>query len=426
LIDLTGLIYRNFQSLAMKFDIHILWNPPNPIVPVDTNRVPWNEVLDQLQFNILPRLQQQINTLPKLLNLSELQEDMNGFKIQLITEVQSELDQSTDQLLSFSAGIQHKADSSPTQADDKDLRELKQFRRRGLSSQLQLVKDPLRLIFNSCSSITRELKDTTSHSHQNPKSRHTCGITQSLAYATRLIKQVMKWRISHEFILIRDYWRAEVSTYDDEIAELTDLINRAMNLPEPQDDNGKSSHALRRTLNKHAIPLAQSLIPFIKLCRFFFRTSVRNALDTIPSKSFTDMNSHQLTRLRGSAGLIEADFFVMMNSIAPYDEYPEEFATDPPESIDDTIHKIIDRLDSNLALVIRYVIPLLTNSISSPNHLKSSLLMWKNLFLTAAQNCIRAAHSYNAAAQSSDAASESSDAASQSSDTASQSSETHE
>jgi hypothetical protein len=322
---------------------------------------------------------------------------MNGSKLQLITEIQSDLNQSVDQLLLFASGIQHKTDSSPTQEeDDKDLKELKRFRRRGVAWKLRFLNQPLRLTFDSCSSAASELKDTTSQPH--PKGQLS-RITENSAIVTRSINQVIKWRISHEFILIQEYWGIiEVSSFDSEISDLTQLINRAMNLPEFEDDDGISSHG-RRSLDKHAIPLAQSLIPFLILCRFFFRKLVRIGLNTNPSKSFTDMDSYQLVTLSNSAGFLESNFFDVMNLIAPYEEQFED-ALPTTESMDELILRIVDRFDSNLELVITYVIPLITHSISSPNPLASSLLMWNHLFLISARNCIRAADSYEAASQS--------------------------
>ncbi|PLW16461.1 hypothetical protein PCANC_07845 [Puccinia coronata f. sp. avenae] len=97
-----GLIYENFQNLRKKHQQFVLWNPSRTIVSVDMTRETWNEALNELQFKILPLLRRQLNTLPKLLNPPELPEHMNASKLQLITEIQSELDHSTDRVFIIS------------------------------------------------------------------------------------------------------------------------------------------------------------------------------------------------------------------------------------------------------------------------------------------------------------------------------------
>ncbi|PLW48049.1 hypothetical protein PCASD_03599 [Puccinia coronata f. sp. avenae] len=272
ILQLQGLIYQNFRRLRKKFDPYVLWDPTYPVGSVKTNREAWNEALNKLQFNILPLLRQQINTLPKLLNPSELREDMNGSKLRLMTEIQSELDQSTNHLLSILSVHRHKSDTSPPQADDPDLQEFKQFRCRAVSLQLEYLNHQLYFIFRFCSSSMREFKKPTnvlSHSHQNRR----CGIVERTTLVADAMDKVIKCITSHEFILIQENWAKEVSSHDNQITELSQLIHQATNPPEPEA-NGKPSGQLARSLSKHALPLAQSLIPAIKLSRLFFKNII--------------------------------------------------------------------------------------------------------------------------------------------------------
>ncbi|PLW17091.1 hypothetical protein PCASD_05149 [Puccinia coronata f. sp. avenae] len=62
-------IVENFRNLEAKFNDK--FNEVHAIVSVDTNRETWNKALNELQFNILPSLRRQINTLANLLNPSE-------------------------------------------------------------------------------------------------------------------------------------------------------------------------------------------------------------------------------------------------------------------------------------------------------------------------------------------------------------------
>jgi hypothetical protein len=61
------------------------------------------------------------------------------------------------------------------------------------------------------------------------------------------------------------------------------------------------------------------------------------------------------------------------------------------------IDKLIQSFNSILLLVIVYIIPLLPNSISSPNELQNSLVACNNVFVISDQNCTRAAQACHAA-----------------------------
>jgi hypothetical protein len=104
------------------------------------------------------------------------------------------------------------------------------------------------------------------------------------------------------------------------------------------------------------------------------------------------MSSFQLNTLSESAGDANFDFSDILELLLGTDE-----TVDTAESITQVIHKLIRHFDSNLLLVIMFIIPLLPNPIASPNDLQNSLVVWNSLFLIAAHNCIRAAKAYKAA-----------------------------
>jgi hypothetical protein len=404
----TGLVYQSFKNLAKKFEEYTIWNWSNPISSVDlTCNI---EAVNELENKILPPLCQQLNTLSKLLDpSSELPEDMNASKLQLITEIQSELDQTTDQVLSLSAGVKREEDSPVTQANDQDLKESKQFRRQGLSIKLRLMKHQLFLIFKLCFQTTKEfeLRSSTNptvvaaplhpNRHNFNDDTDSYGVLERTAHVIESIDRVIQWIIGHEFILIQEKWGTSVDSYDRQLVELTELINRAIRPPKPEDGNRTSRDPSSRSLNQHATPVAQSLIPLTKLFRLFLKKIAKNGLNQIPSKSFTDMSSCQLATLSDSADSLDIFFYEIMRSITEYDSNNGIDPPNPSKPIDDLIHDMTRSLDSSVLLVITHVIPLITDSNSSPNLLQNYLVQWNNLFLLAAQNCICAADSYRAA-----------------------------
>jgi hypothetical protein len=203
--------------------------------------------------------------------------------------------------------------------------------------------------------------------------------------------------ISHEFILVQEHWHTSVYSCDQQLIELTQLINRALCPPKPEDVGKSSRGPGTRSLKKHATPLAQSFIPLTKLSRIFLKQLAKEALNKIPSKPYTNMSSCQLTTLSHSGRSMDSGYYDMMRFIAEYDMNNAIHERNPLESIEDILCDVVRSLDSSVLLVITHVIPLIPDSISSPNLLQNYLTQWTNLFLLATQNCIRAADSYNAA-----------------------------
>jgi hypothetical protein len=370
-------------------------NPSNSILSVDTYQENWKKTLSQLQFTTLPQLRQRINALPKLVNPCELQDDIDGSVHERIIEIQSGLDENLDQILSIVAGIEESLVALPPPPDDKHLRESKRFMRTGASFQLQMLDDELRWIFDSGADTMEELQKSTpatsSTSHPICRSYRVREITMYTATATKSIDELMKWITSHEFINIQERWVLETSDYDSKIAKLTQFIHQTINSTEPKDDGQVSDDFAN--LNKNAIPLAQSLIPIIKLSRLFFTKLAKEGPNKILLKPFTDMNTVQLRTLAESPGDINCDFTRIVRYIKESHAYDE---ADTTRVITQAIKQLIQSFDSNLLLVFLYIIPLVPNSISSPDHLHHSLVTWNDLFSMATQNCLRAAQSYGA------------------------------
>ncbi|PLW25292.1 hypothetical protein PCASD_23152 [Puccinia coronata f. sp. avenae] len=81
-------------------------------------------------------------------------------------------------------------------------------------------------------------------------------------------------------------WGLELSNYDDKINRLTAFIDQRINHSEPEDDHDGSDDDVA-DLNKNVIPLAQSLIPIIKLSRLFLTRLAKDGLQKTPSKPST-------------------------------------------------------------------------------------------------------------------------------------------
>jgi hypothetical protein len=337
----------------------------------------------------------------QLLRPSELQDDVNDSRLKLIIDIQAELDQSLREIFSIAAGIQRKPVSIPTRSDDQDLEEYKEFRRQGLANGLELLNQSLVSIFDQSSLIIKELTKPSTMTiqwHQYLEwSRRSAIVREKISIASS-INQVIQWISAHEFTLIQERWVPRLYlAHNAFLFDLPKLIYRAIYHLEPNDPPVGLAKCLK---SEHALPLAQALIPLIKLSRVFFKKVMNNGLHQIPSKPYTNMNSHQLETLGHSVGFILHYFHNLMKAIADYgSEHRDRLANQYPPSIEPTINKIVARFNSDMLLVVTYVIPLIPDSVSEPNHLQTFLVEWNRLFLITAQLCRLAAQSYNAASQ---------------------------
>jgi hypothetical protein len=297
---------------------------------------------------------------------------------------QSELDQNLDQITSIAASIKPPSLSSPARTDDSDLQELKEFKLQKLFYSVKFLTHELCLIFDFFASSMQQ--------SNRPKGvNHKTRVIQLLIVANKSITRLIDWLNNHEFMLIQESWTKDLGMFDDQITKLTKLINKATNPAQIEDEHEDLFSPNHPHLNEEAIPLAQSIIPIIKLSRLFFKKLAQNVLNQIPSKSYTDMNSYQLGALSQSIGLITGDVCDIIDIVG---EANATHQAETDETLTESIQKIVHRFDSVILLVIVYVIPLLPNqNISPPNPLQAYFVHWNNLFFTATQNCIQAAQS---------------------------------
>jgi hypothetical protein len=158
------------------------------------------------------------------------------------------------------------------------------------------------------------------------------------------------------------------------------------------------------TPDENMIPVVQSFILVIKLSRLFFKKVARDGLNKVPLKPFTNMSSHQLAvTFQETAGHIRHDLSHITLEILEQSE--RDHGSDGSDASDendlsglttDLIKQLKHRFDSNLMLVITYIIPFVPSSISPPNDLHNFLLVWNKLFSIATRNYVRAAHDFDA------------------------------
>ncbi|KAI7955468.1 hypothetical protein MJO29_006867 [Puccinia striiformis f. sp. tritici] len=134
------LIYKAFEDLRNKYIGSSDWPCVSSIVPLD--EATWTAGVTQLQSSLLPSLRNQITHLEKIMEPSDLRND-KGTKLDQISCIQSELDQTLYQIVSLVAVVRRRTLLSPADTDDRHLKELKGFRAEGLQSRVKSLVDTL-------------------------------------------------------------------------------------------------------------------------------------------------------------------------------------------------------------------------------------------------------------------------------------------
>ncbi|KAH9465127.1 hypothetical protein Pst134EA_013022 [Puccinia striiformis f. sp. tritici] len=258
------LIYKAFEDLRNKYIGSSDWPCVSSIVPLD--EATWTAGVTQLQSSLLPSLRNQITHLEKIMEPSDLRND-KGTKLDQISCIQSELDQTLYQIVSLVAVVRRRTLLSPADTDDRHLKELKGFRAEGLQSRVKSLVDTLCHVFIDCSLLIQLVKRTP-QKLDTRVSNYKGLVTLIATQAVDKIDGVIKWLTGHEFNNIREDWEDYLPGINSVLFGVTRLINPT-NDSDDHDGDGNESEV--RNPSGPAIQVLQSLIPVIKLSRLFSR-----------------------------------------------------------------------------------------------------------------------------------------------------------
>jgi hypothetical protein len=310
-----------------------------------------------------------------------------GRKLDQISELQSELDHTVAQIVSYAAIICHEPLFSRADTDDHYLQDLKSFRCQKLLLKISFLIHELGFLFDGCTMLIQESKLSQGAGRRRARKFNARGrVTQFAAIASDSIDKMIEWLRGHELTAIQEDWKIDLAGIDDMLAKVTKLINSRTDSDE--DDQSRIQAPL--------IQLAQSTVPIIKLSRMFFRKLSTSALNEAPSQSFTAMSSDQLRTLCQSAEFIGTELNTIVKTLSKAGETNH---VETAQALSKSASTVLDLLQSNMLLVTLYVLPLIpkVNHSSSQNHLKMWLITWNNLFISATDNCISAAHTFHTA-----------------------------
>ncbi|KAI9622013.1 hypothetical protein H4Q26_015451 [Puccinia striiformis f. sp. tritici PST-130] len=372
------LISEAFDNLKTKYDERSNWPCFSSILPLD--RATWQAGINQLESNLLPSLRSQLLDLKRKLQRSDLRRN-EGTRLDQISHLQSELDQTLHQIVSFAAIVRRRTLFSPADTDDRHSEELKAFRFQGLQSRVKDLTGTLSNLFANSSGVVRSLKlsphEYVRPTHQLNHRRVIYGTNQ----AFDMINRTIKWLQGHEFCNIREDWDRFVPDLNSVLRKLT-MISASI-------DDVVDNDYLTRDLSQPEIQVAQSAIPVTKLSRLFFTKLLRSGITKTPLQSFTEMSSHEIQTLTDSAGLTWNNLSDIRQFLLHGPTEGETF-----DIIIESMNQVLLEFDNYMILVVFYILPLIPSQVncsSSETSLATWLVNWKHLFLIATKDFISAA-----------------------------------
>ncbi|KAI7951213.1 hypothetical protein MJO28_006897 [Puccinia striiformis f. sp. tritici] len=352
------LIYKAFEDLRNKYIGSSDWPCVSSIVPLD--EATWTAGVTQLQSSLLPSLRNQITHLEKIMEPSDLRND-KGTKLDQISCIQSELDQTLYQIVSLVAVVRRRTLLSPADTDDRHLKELKGFRAEGLQSRVKSLVDTLCHVFIDCSLLIQLVKRTP-QKLDTRVSNYKGLVTLIATQAVDKIDGVIKWLTGHEFNNIREDWEDYLPGINSVLFGVTRLINPT-NDSDDHDGDGNESET-------------------------FFKKLLRSGMKETPLQSFTEMSSHQIDTLGESARSVLYNLSQIRDALRNND-----VENGDTEYIVNYMNEVLSDFDTSRLLVVFYVLPLIPDQVNHPssqNPLTTWLVDWNHLLLIAVQNCISA------------------------------------
>ncbi|KAI9617707.1 hypothetical protein H4Q26_013013 [Puccinia striiformis f. sp. tritici PST-130] len=290
-----------------------------PTDPVNLKKA----LIAQLQTSLLPFLRQQLTSLSKLLEPSELKAKP-GPQLATILEIQSTLEPTIDQLnFALDTLCPEALQSIPIRSDDQHEEEAKIFRLHGLEQSLKepLFEHLISFFETSCRLIQQLGLSTETGNHSD----YIAGTRACLdLWATSYLHDIdtaIKWLSGSELELIQHLWADELDDIERVLLDFDIWTNISADEVESRRVAG------RHTPSEVARELSKSLIPVLKVSRLFFKKSSGRGMHRRRSPFFTKMSSGQLDSLAGSTAY-SVTFFKAFRSILLKKPFPPRFPSE--------------------------------------------------------------------------------------------------
>ncbi|KAI7948068.1 hypothetical protein MJO28_009976 [Puccinia striiformis f. sp. tritici] len=376
----ADLVIQGFDSLGTRhaFD----W--PNTPADLSLDRLrSKKDLLTQLHSNLLPRLRDQLSSLSKALNRSELRKDTVK-KFALILEIQPQVSLTLEQIIRTARDIIPGRVPKSLHRSDQHFKDFKCFRLHGL---VDLIRDSFKTHFgNVCQTHRGNIEELissteryatlgefyhdplyswTTHFYDDP-------LCQTIANTTLLLKE-------SELDIICAYWPNAIEKMVYGVKFILRLAD-----PRPIDDIDRQGPSIA------SVQLSKPFIPIFKLLKLFFVKLFRQVRNIHQASSFTEMSSDQFTLLQCSAAHIGRSMTHLYCHLSQADIHDRPNTS---RNLIEEIEKIIPLFTSYEAVLMLYIVPFFpdTNGLSPQVYFGDWFVSWNTLFSVATYNAIQAA-----------------------------------
>jgi len=268
------------------------------------------------QSSLLPHLRQQIITLSDSLHPLNLWHNPSS-QLDIVLVVQSEIENTLDQVLSASDVICPKLMDPSFPINDQYLKELKIYRLCGLFHAYDFVLWRIIHVFGSSWELILQLKlSTEQYTGYDSIASTRKSLVDFASDALARIDSVIKWLNASEFDLVQDDIQSQSAILNKhqinlQLRDLTGLINARALLEDEQ--YLEFNETLEGPLSEPAEAVAKLLVPIFKLCRLFFkRLQSGRGIDRKLLPIFTNMSSKQLETIGDLPGTIDEQLEILL------------------------------------------------------------------------------------------------------------------
>ncbi|KAI7950123.1 hypothetical protein MJO28_008944 [Puccinia striiformis f. sp. tritici] len=335
----------------------------------------------QLHSSILPGLRSQIVTISDLTDPDDLSK-APGSQLKLISDVQSELNHTLDQIISATSILYAQPpDPLTIPGNDGHLEERKYFRLNNFLHYLaDFLLEDIGPVCSASSELIEKLKLSTDPD-QFKSDVFVVWVREDLLERKSdflaSIDGVIQWLTGTDFDIVQLDWKNEILVLDELLETIGDLTGYSV---DPTEYNS-------------LIPLAKLVIPLIKLSRIFFNKLSVQEMNRKPLPMYTKTCSHSLNSMASSLGDVIDDLSEIA-SLLRYDLRTP--AADTCQSLIDGVQSLQDRLKSSLALIRTHFLPIIPDTKNFPiqNYYKAWFATWQTMFTVAGDNLSKAAEGF--------------------------------
>ncbi|KAH9462902.1 hypothetical protein Pst134EA_014990 [Puccinia striiformis f. sp. tritici] len=341
------------------------------------------DLLVQIESSLLPQLQHNIITLNELLKPADLREEPTT-KLELISEIQSRLEGTLDQIYSATRHIlpSNITPTFPAGKNDGHLNDLKPFRLHGL--YVLLTQSFLEKIHPVCYAYCLVIHAIGLSQTQPDVEDDLCVaigyVFQRTDTFLEAIKRAINWLKGSELDNIQIAWTDQRLKIDNLLQEYTKLVNQK------SDFNHQTQ---LEPFDQNLLRLTKLAIPIIKLFRLFIDKLSERGMNRNQLPQFTTMSSDQLNTVKDLPGKVNLILSTILDGLRDSDSSAEQSTY---HMLNNAVKDLPSGFRDPLRLIITHFLPIVpdTDGFPTQKYHYDWLITWETLFSIATDNFLLA------------------------------------